>query len=68
MGMTDYEICDTGTCICPYCKHEQHYTGDPLGEDDATTIECDECEKTYTIIGDVTYKHKCYTQEDINEE
>ena len=68
MGMTDYESCDTCDSICPYCKHQQDYSGDPLGDDEDTTTVCDECNSTYTIICSATYKHQCYTQEDINSE
>ena len=56
----DYEIIDSWGTKCPYCEHEQNYTGDPLGEDEGTEVDCEECKKEYLVTASVSVTHKCY--------
>jgi hypothetical protein len=56
--MTEYTWTDSGVTGCPYCKHEQNYTGDPLGEDDSTDIECNNCHATYEVVMHIMYRHE----------
>ena len=63
----DYELCDSGGVICPYCKAEDHWTGDPIGDDDAsTTTECSSCGKEFEVRVSITVDHHCYKLEENN--
>lgn len=67
--MTDYELCDGRSIICPYCKHEEQWTGDPIGGDgDETQTNCEDCGKEYTVRVSITVRHECYPSEDNSEE
>lgn len=49
----------SNTETCPYCAHEQEYTGDPLEEDQILEEECDSCKKTFRIIQHCDYWLEC---------
>lgn len=46
---------------CPYCKSENKYTGDCLGEDETTETECRDCGKKIEVTCSihVTYRANC---------
>lgn len=43
--MSDYQ--------CPYCKKEQNYDGDPLGDCDSTEVTCMSCYREFIVTASV---------------
>ena len=45
---------------CPFCNNA-HAIYEPLGEDEATEVECTYCERNFEVVAvvNVTYKARC---------
>ncbi len=51
---------------CPYCNAEHEYTGDPLGDDETTEVQCEQCEKFFIVRGCITVSYDAYQADCLN--
>lgn len=68
MDFDDYEIAGSLGYICPYCKYEGHWNGDPIGGDgDEEDCQCEVCDREFIIRVAIDVDHHCYPKKDAED-